>query len=257
MNAKVIGIISIKGGVGKTTTTINLGTALADFGKNVLLVDADFSAPSLGIHIGLVKPKHTLHHVFKGKVTPYEAIHSYAPHLDLLPGSLIADKVNPYLLKEKLQTLRSLYDYIIIDAAPTLNDDMLAAIVASDELLVVTNPDYPTLSATLHAVNVAKKEKVPITGLVLTRARGKWFELSPDEIEEAAGVPIVGIVREDVAVPQSIFQSTPATLFKPRARASRAFKNIAAAIAGVEYDDSFWGRFKSVFRRKSPDNNNL
>ena len=250
MIAKVIGIVSIKGGVGKTTAAVNLGAALADFGKKVLLVDADFGSPNLALHLGLVRPKKTLDMVFKGKLTAYEAIHSYLENLDILPCSLMADRVNPFMLKEKLEGVRNLYDYIVIDAAPTLNDEMLATIVASDELLVVTSPDYPTLSATLHAVKVAKKEKTPIAGLLLNRVRGKKFELTTEEIEEAADVAILGVVREDLTVPQSVAETMPAMMFKPRAKAVRSFKKIAADLIGIEYDDSFWSQLKNVFKRK-------
>ena len=251
MGAKAIGIVSIKGGVGKTTATVNLGTALAEFGKKVLLVDADFGSPNLALHLGLVRPKKSLDMVFKGKLTAYEAIHSYLENLDILPCSLMADKVNPYTLKEKLEGVKNLYDYILIDAAPTLNDEMLATIVASDEMLVVTSPDYPTLSATLYAVKVAKKEKTPITGLILNRVRGKKFELSAEDIEEAADVAILGVVREDLAVPHSVAETMPAVMFKPRAKAAREFKRIAAHLMGIDYDDGFWSQLKrSIFKRK-------
>lgn len=247
MIARTIGVISIKGGVGKTVTTCNLGSALAELGKKVLLVDADFSSPNLGLHFGIVSPDKTLHHVFTDKITAHEAIRGYSENLDILPCSLIGERVNPYLLKEKLSVLKKLYDYILIDASPTLNDDMLATIVASDELLVVTSPDYPTLSATLHAVKMAQKKKTPIVGLVLNKVRGKKFELTAREIEEASGVGILGVVRDDVHVPASIAGTKPALEHKPRARASRSFRQIAAQIAGVDYESSFFGPLRNWF----------
>lgn len=250
MTAKTIGVISIKGGVGKTVTTCNLGSALAELGKKVLLVDADFSSPNLALHFGIVSPEKTLHHVFTDKATAYEAVNNYTENLDILPCSLIGEKINPYLLKEKLNGLRKIYDYILIDASPTLNDDMLATIVASDELLVVTSPDYPTLSATLHAVKMARKKKTPIVGLVLNKVRGKKFELTAEEIEEASGVGILGVVRDDVHVPASVAGTKPTLEHKPRGRASRSFRQIAAALAGVDYDDSFFGPLRSWFRSR-------
>lgn len=248
--AKILGVVSIKGGVGKTTTAANIGSALAEFGKKVLLIDADFSAPSLGLHFGLVKPKKTLHHVLHGKITAVEAVQPCRENLDMLPCSLMAGKLNPFLLRDKIQGLRKLYDYILIDAAPTLNDDMLSTILASDELLVVTSPDYPTLSATLHAVRVAAKENKPIAGLLLNRVRGKSFELTEEEIAEAAGVPILGTIKEDLAVPKGIAETTPATLYKPNARASTSFKRVAAALAEVDYQDGILARLKLWFGRK-------
>jgi septum site-determining protein MinD len=247
--ARTIGIVSVKGGVGKTTSAANLGSALAFFGKKVLLVDADFTSPNLGLHFGIVKPKKSLHQVFQNKITAHEAVQTCAGNLDLLPCSLIAKKVNPYLLREKIAGLKKLYDVIIIDAAPTLNDDMLATIIASDELLVITSPDYPTMSATLHAVQIAKKQKTAIAGLVLNRVHGKKFELSEKEIEDAAGVPILGVVREDVRVPESIAETVPAAVHRPRAKSSRAYKMLAAKLVGVPYAEGFLGRIKARFGR--------
>jgi len=243
---KTFGIISIKGGVGKTTVSANLGIALSQFGKKILLVDADFSSPSLGIHFGLLKPVKTLHQVFKDKITVHEAIHEYAENLDLLPSSLIANKPNPYLLKEKLAPLKEIYDFIIIDSSPTLNDEMLATIVASDEIFVVTSPDYPTLSATLHAVKTAKKQKTPISGLILNRVHNKKFELTLEEIEEASEVPIMAVLREDLIIPQGIAETTPGTAIKPTAHTSIEFMKLAASIVNEEYEDP---RFLTKLRK--------
>ncbi len=249
--AKTLGIVSIKGGVGKTTTAVNLGAALAGFGKKVLLVDADFSSPNLALHLGIVNPKRTLHHVFEGKITAQEAVHSYSENIDVLPCSLMGGKVNPFLLRDKLARLKHTYDYIIVDAAPTLNAEMLATILASDELLVVTSPDYPTLSATMHAVKAAQKEKTPIAGLVVNKIRGKKFELKPAEIEEATGAKILGVVGDDVGVLESVAEMKPAMLHKPRGKSAKAFKEIAAKVAGVENDKGFLKRLKGLFNSKS------
>ncbi|MBI4153101.1 AAA family ATPase [Candidatus Woesearchaeota archaeon] len=250
MTAKTIGVISINGGVGKTITTCNLGSALAELGKRVLLVDADFNSPNLALHFGIISPEKTLHHVFTDKATAYEAVHNYRENLDILPSSLIGEKINPYLLKEKLHGLRKMYDYILIDASPTLNDDMLATIVASDELVVVTSPDYPTLSATLNAVKVAGKKKTPIAGLVLNKVRGKKFELTPEEIEEASGVSILGVVRDDAHIPASVAGTKPMLEHKPRGRASKSFRQIAAALAEIDYDQSFFGSLRGWFQSR-------
>jgi MinD-like ATPase involved in chromosome partitioning or flagellar assembly len=249
MTATVLGIVSIKGGVGKTTSSINLGAALAVQGKKTLVVDADFTSPNLGLHIGLVNPKKTLHHVFKGKVDPQEAVHNYCENLDILPCSLIAEKINPYILKQKLDKLRSQYDFIIIDAAPTLNEDMLATIIASDELLVVTSTDYPTLSATLHAVRIAKKQKTPIAGLILNRRRGKSFELTAHEIEEAAGLDILAVINESMVIPSSVADTTPALLRKPYSKASQQFKRLAAHLSDEEYSPSLIDHARGLFSR--------
>ncbi len=245
---KVFGIISIKGGVGKTTVSANLGIALSNFDKKVLLIDADFSLPSLSIHFGLLKPTKTLNQVFKDKITAHEAVHEYSSNLDVIPSSLIAEKPNPHLLKEKIESLKENYDYIIIDSSPTLNDEMLATIMASDEIFVVASPDYPTLSATLHAIKTAKKQETPITGLILNRVRNKNFEITFQEIEEASEVPIMAVLKEDINIPMSIAETTPATQIKPTAHTSIEFMKLASAIVKEEYlDPRLWPKVRRFF----------
>lgn len=248
MKAKIIGIISIKGGVGKTSVAANLGVAFSHFNKKTLIVDADFSSPNLSMHFGLLKPLKTINQVFKDKITPFEAIHEYAHNLDLLPSALVSEKIDPYLLKEKIETLREHYDYIIVDSSPTLNHEMLATIVASDELFVVTSPDYPTLSATLHATKVAKQQKTPITGLILNRVRNKKFELTLEDIQEASDTPILAVLKEDLSVPFSVAHTTPSTLLKPMAHTSVEFMKLAASIVKEQYQDPrFLSKLKNIF----------
>ena len=178
MNAKTIGVISIKGGVGKTSTVSSLGASLSkDFNKKVLLVDANFTSPTLGLHIGLISPEITLHHVLSGKANIKEAIYETGYGFDIIPGSHIYDRIDPYLLREKLKEIKNKYDVVLVDSSPNLNEEILAAMMASDELLVMTTPDYVTLATTLNAVKLAKVRKTPIIGLVLNKVHGNDFEL--------------------------------------------------------------------------------
>ncbi len=246
--SRVIGIIAIKGGVGKTSCVAQLGSALADFGKKVLLVDANFSAPNLGFHVGLVNPKKTLHDALQGKVSIHKAIYAYNKNLHVIPGSLLNEKINPFLLKKHLAHLRDFYDIILIDSSPNLNHEILATMVAADELIVVTNPDVPTLSCTMHAVKEALRKKIPITGLILNKVRNKDFELSIEEIEDSCGVPVIGYVPESVAVPESIAYTTPLPYHQPMHDVSVEMKKLAAALIQQDYKDPrFFTQFRKLF----------
>ncbi|MEK6839700.1 MAG: AAA family ATPase [Nanoarchaeota archaeon] len=244
--SRVIGIIAIKGGVGKTSCVAQLGSALADFGKKVLLIDANFSAPNLGFHLGLVNPKKTLHDALQGRTSIHKTIYTYNKNLHVIPGSLLNDKINPFLLKKQIAKLRDFYDIIIVDSSPNLNHEILATMVAADELLVVTNPDVPTLSCTMHAVKQALQKKIPITGLILNKVRNKNFELSLEEIEDSCGVPVVGYLPESVAVPESIAYTTPLPYHKPLHDVSIEMKKLAAALIQQDYKDP---RFLSQLRK--------
>ena len=139
---------------------------------------------------------------------------------------------------------------ILIDSSPNLNEEMLATMIASDELLVVTSLDYPTLSTTMRAVRLAKQRKTPITGLILNRVRNKKFELSIEDIEEAAQVPVLSVLPEDINVLEALAATKPVALYKPRSNASIEYKKLAACLIGEKYEDPrLWHRLKSVFKK--------
>lgn len=248
---KIIGVISLKGGVGKTSSVANLGAALAsDFGKKVMVIDANFSAPNLGLHLGLVEPGTTIHDILLDKAEVKDAIYEHESGFHFIPGAYISRKVNPFKLKQKISYLKDYYDMVLIDSSPNLNEEILATMIASDELLVVTSPDYPTLSTTLRAIRLAKQKRTPITGLILNRVRNKKFELSIGDIEEAAQVPVLSVLPEDINVLEAIAKTTPVALHKPKSNASVEYKKLAACLIGERYKDPrLWPKLKSIFKR--------
>jgi len=247
--SKVIGILSIKGGVGKTSCTANLGAAIAsEFGKKVLVVDTNYSAPNLGFHVGVLEPEATIHDVLAGRTNINDAIHHINDDFHIIPASLVGRDIQPFKLKGKLRDIKNNYDVILLDSSPNLNDEMLSTMVASDELYVVTSPDYPTLSTTMRAIKLALDKKTHIKGLILNRVRGKKFELSIHEIEAAAGVPVIGVLPEDIKILEALASTTTVSDHSPKANASIEFKKLGAFLIGEEYKDPrLWHRFKRSF----------
>ncbi len=250
----IIGVISIKGGVGKTTTVANIGASLAnDFHQKVLLVDANFSAPNLGMHLGMVHADNTLHDVLSNKIDVPKAIYSHEYGFDILPASVLHRDVNPFQLKRKISYLKNHYDTILIDSSPTLNNELLATMLASDQLLVVTNPDYPTLMCTLHAVKVAKEKNTPITGLILNKVHDKPFELDIHEIEEASKTPVLAVLPDDIKVHEAVADAKPVVLNAPYSEVAMEYKKLAGALIGQEYKDTrVWHNVKRLFSRDKP-----
>lgn len=234
---KTIGIISIKGGVGKTSIASSLGASLAnDFGKKVLVVDANFSAPNLGLHLGLINPDVTLHHVLSDKANPADAVYESEHGFHIIPGALIFKEVNPFKLKSKLKSLKKYYDVILIDSSPTLNHEILATMIASDELYVVTTPDHVTLSTTLRAIRLAKEKKTPIAGLILNKVYGKNFEIGLKEIEKVCNSKVLAVIPHELEVLEALSKSTPASIHK-NSGSSIELKKLAGALIGEEYQE--------------------
>jgi septum site-determining protein MinD len=249
---KVFGIISIKGGVGKTTTVTNLGAALADLGKNVLIVDGNFSAPNLGLHVGVVNPKKHIHGVIHHGHSLEDATHESEHGFDILPASLISRrKIDPKQFKAVINYVKKRYDIVLIDSSPSLNDEMLATMVASNELLVVTTPDFPTLSTTMRAIKIAKQKRTPITGLILNKVRYKKFELSLDDIEDATNTPVLAVLPDDVKVLESLAHSKPVVSHASGRRVAVGYKRLAASLIGEVHvpKETIFGKLKRFFSK--------
>jgi len=232
---KIFGILSLKGGVGKTSSVVALGDAMSSLGKKILLVDGNFSAPNLGLHLNVVDPETTIHHVLSRQINPSDAIHKLEG-FDLIPASIFSNfKFNPLDLKDKMKTLKRRYDAIIIDSSPALNEETLAVMLASDELVIVTTPDLPSLSTTIKAVKMARNRDTPIAGIIINKAHNQNFELSIKEIEESAGVPVLAIIPYDVNVQKSQAEFIPSTSYIPNSESSREYRKLAGVLIGEKY----------------------
>jgi len=229
---KIIGIMSLKGGVGKTSVVASLGSAIAELGKKVLLVDANFSAPNLGIHFNLIDPVVTLHDVLRRKANLNDAIYAVG-ELDILPSSIFSDDViGPLRLKEQIRSLKKRYDIILIDSSPSIGDEGLATLFASDEIFFVINPDHASLSNTIKTINRAHERGTVINGLILNKVHDKDFELTLEQIESTTNVPIMAVLPFDIKVLEAQSKFIPSVQYKPNSPGSREYKKLAATLIG-------------------------
>ncbi|MDI6642451.1 MAG: P-loop NTPase [Candidatus Hodarchaeaceae archaeon] len=242
--ARVVGVFSCKGGVGKTTTAANLGMLLAErLGNGVIVIEANLSAPNLGLHLGIIDPKVTIHDVLAGAVPIERATNVVGGKLHAVPGSVAYEGGIPLVdLKGAIEPTRSKYKLIIIDSAPGLGAEAVAAIKACDEMLVVTNPEIPTIASTLRTFRAAQRYRIPITGVVVNKIMGKRYEVPLSEIRKTLGWPIIATVPDDDKVRESLTAGIPVVRYSPKSRAARAFRELA--------DRTFEKLFKEGKRRQ-------
>jgi septum site-determining protein MinD len=246
---KVIGVVSLKGGVGKTSSVAALGDSIAKFGKKVLLVDCNLSAPNLGLHFGIVDDDRHINAVLARRANIGEVIHN-SGEFDIIPGALnYRYFTNPLSLKDKLKDVLKNYDYVILDSSPNLGDETLGAMLASDNILVVSTPDHPTLSTTINAVRLARQRGTPIAGILLNKVYGKDFELTLEQIEEHSGVPVMAVIPHDINFSRALADLKPYTSHKPNSGGSDEFRRLAAALIGMNYKPV---NLKSLVRWISP-----
>lgn len=248
---KIVGIISIKGGVGKTTTVANLAAVLAhDFQQKVLVIDANFSAPNIAYHLGIEDVHFSIHDVLTDKIPASEAIVAHHEGFDVLPSAMKASSINVFDLKKKISHLKDKYDVILLDSSPSLTDEIAATMVASDELYVVSSPDIPTLKCTVNAVKAAQKKKVPLKGIILNKVKHKSFEVSLEQLEQAAGIPVLAVLPDDDAVLEALSKTTTASVYKPRNDFSVEYKKLAGALINQEYQDPrIFSKLKNIFTK--------
>jgi MinD-like ATPase involved in chromosome partitioning or flagellar assembly len=153
-------------------------------------------------------------------------------------------------LKEKIDKVKDNYDFVLIDGAAGIGREVISTIKASDQILLVSNPDMAAIISGLKAKKIVHALNVPLRGLVLNKVEGKEHEMKIEQIEELTEARIIGQIPFDKKVIESISKMTPVVLLDGRTRASRSFKKLAAEITEEFYveKESIWDKIKRFFR---------
>ena len=235
--ARIIGILSAKGGVGKTTTTVNLGVALVDLGKEVIVIDANLSASNLGLHLGMLKTPQTLNDYIRNKVKKMkEIVYTHSTGMKVIPSTISLDLLENVHLEKFKKGLKTLdADFILIDSAPGLNVESLMALDACDEIIVVTTPEIPSLTNAYRTINVAHQKDIKVLGVILNRVSKKESEVTVEDVEHTCKEEVIQIVPEDSMVQESMVLGLPVVRYDPLSNASQAFIELAHKLVGKPY----------------------
>ncbi|MFH1289880.1 MAG: MinD/ParA family protein, partial [Nanoarchaeota archaeon] len=183
-----------------------------------------------GLHMDILEPEKTIHHVLDKKIQMKSAIHNKFG-VDVIPGEYVYNKPLPHLkLKDRLKTIKNNYDFVILDSSPSLNDEILSTMLASDALFVVTTPDYPTLSCTLKAAKLAKQRGRPIEGIIINKVRDPRFELNLKEIEDSVDIPVIARIPDDKHAVRALFTRIPLPIYKKKSLLSKEINRLNAAL---------------------------
>jgi len=246
---RVITIVSGKGGTGKTTTAINLGAALNKLKKEVIIVDANLNTPNIGVHLGAPIVPITLNHVLKGKADVNEAIYEHQSGLKIMPSALSVNELTKFNTKrfpEIIKKLRGISDFVIFDSASGFGEELIDTLKASDEIIIVTNPEMLAVTDALKTVKVVKRMGKSVRGVIVTRWQGKKFEMSFPSIKSMLETPVIGMIPEDNSVKESLHLRDAVVHTHPRSKASKGYHEIAGKISGHKKEKkNFWQKIKT------------
>lgn len=244
MGAKAITVTSGKGGVGKTTTTANLGVALARLNKRAVLIDADIGLRNLDVILGLEnRIVYDLVDVVESRCKLRQAMirHKQFTDLYLIPAAQTRDKtaVSPSDMVEVVNKLRQDFDFILIDSPAGIERGFRNAVAPADEIMVITNPEVSAVRDADRIIGLIEAERKGPAQLVINRVKPEMIRrgdmLSADDVTDILAIRLLGIVPEDEMVIPAANSGVPVTL-NDSSRAGTAFRNIARRLAGEKVD---------------------
>ena len=253
---RTIAITNQKGGVGKTTTAINLSACLAVAGKKVLVVDADQQGnTSSGLGLEKNNLSLTIYNIFLGEADMQEVkLPTCVEGLEILPANisltgaeieLIEKADREYILKKELDKVKDDYDFIIIDCPPSLNLITINALVAAETVIVPIQCEYFALEGLeqlLHTVNLVKKKLNPeleIEGIVFTMydARTNLSMQVVEEVKRSLGKNVYRtIIPRNVRLGESPSHGLPIHLYDPKSKGAESYELLAEEVIEKEWD---------------------
>jgi len=230
----VYAIASGKGGVGKTTTTVNVGTALAGAGNTVAVVDTDMGMANLAGLVSLSPDATTLHEVLAGEASVEEATYELADGIVAVPSGADLESyadVDAAGLGDVVDRLREGFDYVLLDVGAGISHESVLPLGLADEVVLVTTPEPASVKDASKTADLTERADGSVAGLIITRVRDdRNFDF--EGIADRVGVPLLGTVPEDDAVRDSVYTGTPVVVDAPDSPAAVAYRRLAKRLVG-------------------------
>lgn len=239
---EVIVITSGKGGVGKTTTTANIGTGLASMGKKVVLVDTDIGLRNLDVVLGLEnRIVYDIVDVTSGNCKLRQALikDKRFEGLYLLPAAQTKDKtaVNQEQMKQLCADLKEEFDFVIIDCPAGIEQGFKNAIAGAERAIVVTTPEVSAVRDADRIIGLLEAAELREPELIVNRLRPQMVKkgdmMGIDDMIDILAIKLIGVVPDDETIIVSTNRGEPAVLDQ-NSRAGQAYRNITRRIAGEE-----------------------
>ena len=238
---RVIAVVNQKGGVGKTTTSANIGTGLAVLGKKVVLIDTDIGLRNLDVVMGLEnRIVYDIVDVVEEKCKLRQALikDKRFDELFLLPAAQTRDKsaVNEEQMKELTDKLKEEFDYILIDCPAGIEQGFKNAIAGADRAIVVTNPEVSAVRDADRIIGLLEANEIKDIRLVINRIRQDMVKrgdmMSTEDVLEILAIDLIGAVPDDENIVIATNQGEP--LVGNSSLAGQAYMNICRRIVGEE-----------------------
>ncbi|WP_435359724.1 cell division ATPase MinD [Haloarchaeobius sp. DFWS5] len=249
----VYAIASGKGGVGKTTTTVNLGTALAGAGNRVVIVDVDLGMANLAGFVSLNAGDTTLHEVLAGDADVMDATYELANGIWAVPSGIDLDSyagVQTENLRDVVAGLREEFDFVLLDVGAGVSHETVLPLGLADSVILVSTPEPASIQDARKTCELTDRAGGSLAGLVLTRTRPAG-DIDHEQIAERLDLPLLVTIPEDTSVRESVYAGTPLVVHEPRSPASRAYRYLAARLLGTASADER-PRFTKQQRERQP-----
>lgn len=227
-----------KGGVGKTTFSINLAILLAKAGKKTVLVDADIGMANIGIMLGQEKSPITLNNVLMGENNVHDAVFQGVGGVNFILTSLSLDKIpNNFMenLPKIISELNKSYDFVILDSAPGVGDIIEYAHKSCDEAILLTTPEPSSVADTLKSKIMLERLGIKVKGVVLNRFQGDSLEVSSSEIEKLFDLKVLAQLPESQEVRKSTLAQKTLLESYPNSNYLKKLKHLAEDLIGEKF----------------------